>query len=184
MFIIKDYYFFYIENALSINLNLIKRTNKIIIIYRNNAIKETISSLIRFKKKCKQKKIKFFIANDYDVAKKCKADGLYISAYNKKIYRNINVIGSAHNFKEIQSKIKQGCKTIIFSRLFKTNYKNKKISYGIVKFNLMSLNYKIKLIPLGGINKANLLKLNLVKSEGFAILSEVKKKPAISSRLF
>ena len=48
----------------------------------------------------------------------------------------------------------------------------------------MSLNYKIKLIPLGGINKANLLKLNLVKSEAFAILSEAKKKPAISSRLF
>ena len=109
---------------------------------------------------------------------------MYISAYNKKIYRNINVIGSAHNFREIQSKIKQRCKTIIFSRLFKTNYKSKKSSYGIVKFNLMSLNYKIKLIPLGGINKANLLKLNLVKSEGFAILSEAKKKPAISSRLF
>ena len=41
-----------------------------------------------------------------------------------------------------------------------------------------------KLIPLGGIKLINLNKVKLVKSEGVAIMSEVKKKPAISSRLF
>ncbi len=66
--------------------------------------------------------------------KNCNADGLYISAYNKKkYYINIPKIGSAHNLKEINEKIKQNCKTIIFSRLFKTNYKNKKSFLGVVK---------------------------------------------------
>jgi len=42
-----------------------------------------------------------------------------------------------------------------------------------------------RLIPLGGINQENLNKLTLIDSLGFALLSEVKKKPAnILSRLF
>jgi hypothetical protein len=54
----------------------------------------------------------------------------------------------------------------------------------IIKFNLIKKNYLINLIPLGGINSSNLLKLNLINADGFALLSEVKKKPAITSRLF
>ena len=142
-------------------------------LHQNIILRSNVISFIR--KKLKARKINFYIANNLRLAKICKADGLYISAYNKKFYKHTKVIGSAHNFREIQSKIKQRCKTIIFSRLFKTNYKSKKSSYGIVKFNLISLKYKIKLIPLGGINKSNLLKLNLVNSEGFGVLSEVKK---------
>ena len=107
-----------------------------------------------------------------------------MSSNNNKIYHNINVIGSAHNYKEIDQKIKQKCKTIILSRLFKTSYKNKVSFYGLVKFNLISKKYLVNLIPLGGIRNSNLLKLNLVNSNGFAIYSEIKKKPAISSRLF
>ena len=54
-----------------------------------------------------------------------KADGIYISAYNwelsfnklKKV--NYDIIGSAHNIKEINIKALQGCKFILFSRLFR-----------------------------------------------------------------
>ena len=98
--------------------------------------------------------------------------------------RNLEVIGSAHNFNEIYQKIKQGCKTIILSRLFKTSYKNKRSYFGVIKFNLITKNYSIKIVPLGGINEFNLLKLNMLNSQGLALLSEIKKKPAISSRLF
>ena len=70
------------------------------------------------------------------------------------------------------------------SRLFTTEYKNKKSYLGIIKFNLMVRNYKINFIALGGINSQNLLMLNLVNCSGIALLSEVKKKPAISNRLF
>ena len=64
----------------------------------------------------------------------------------------------------VNEKKKQGCKYIIFSRLFKTNYKNKKNFLGIVKFNLIKLNINKKIYPLGGINDKNLLKLNMIKN--------------------
>ena len=107
-----------------------------------------------------------------------------MSAHNKKIYKNFNTIGSAHNYSEINQKIKQGCKKIIFSRLFKTTYANKNSFFGIIKFNLIIKNSNFNLIPLGGIRNSNLLKLNLINSDSFAIFSELKKKPAIANRLF
>ena len=55
---------------------------------------------------------------------------------------------------------------------------------GINKFNNYSINLYKKLVPLGGINMNSLNKLKFIRSEGLAILSEVKKKPAIISRLF
>jgi len=186
MFIIKNNYYLYIGNTKDVDLNCIRKSKKISIIYRNNDSPEDIEKIISFKKLCKQRSFKFFVANDFKLAKNCKADGLYISSYNKKIYLNtkLSIMGAAHNFSEIYQKIKQGCDTIILSRLFKISYKNKKDSLGIVKFNLIKQNFSINIIPLGGINNLNLLKLNIVNSQGLALLSEIKKKPAITNRLF
>ena len=186
MFIIKNKYYLYIENTSDIDLNFFKKSTKINIIYRNDNITESVEKIICFKKKCERKRFKLYIANNFQMTKKCKINNLYVSAYNKKIYlhKNLDIIGSAHNFSEIYEKIKQGCKTVILSRLFKTSYKNKKNYLGINKFNLIEKNYSIDIVPLGGINKSNLLKLNIVKSNGIALLSEVKKKPAITNRLF
>jgi len=168
------------------DLDCFRKNKKISIIYRNNGVKENYIRINMFRKKCKIRDFKFYVANDYKMAKYCNADGLYISSYNKKIYssQTHNLIGSAHNFREIYEKIKQGCNTVILSRLFKTSYKNKKDFMGVVKFNLIKKNYSINLIPLGGINKDNLLMLNLVDSDGLCLLSEIKKKPVISNRLF
>ena len=186
MFIIKKKYFFYIDNIKNFDLNLIKKPSKAYVIYRNKSyIKlKTIKKIIKFRKLCKSKNIKFFIANNIRLYKNTKADGLYLSAYNKNVYKNLPLIGSAHNYREIDQKIKQGCNTIIFSRLFKTNYKMKKNFYGLVKFNLINQKNNFKLLPLGGINHSNLLKLNLVNCDGLAVLSAAKKKPVISNRLF
>jgi len=184
MIIIKKKYYIYIENITELNVDSLKTNKKINVILRN--IKNNkINEIIKFRKKCNNKKIKFYIANDLRVVNKCNADGLYISAYNKKKYfPNINKIGSAHNIKEINEKIRQGCKEIIFSRLFKTNYTNKKGFLGVIKFNLLNLAFNKNINPLGGINNKNLLKLNLINSQGFAVLSAVKKKPSIATRLF
>ena len=186
MFIIKNYYYLYIENTKDIEINSIKKSKKIFIIYRNQGAPENKVNLIAFRKQCKQKRFGLYIANNYKLAKYCKADGLYISSYNKKKYlkKGLNIIGSAHNFKEIYQELKQGCSTIILSRLFKTSYKNKKNNLGIIKFNLIRNNYLVNIIPLGGINNLNLLKLNLVMTKGVALFSEVKKKPVITNRLF
>ena len=52
-------------------------------------------------------------------------------------------------------------------------------------FNNFLNKFKTKLIPLGGIQINNLNKLKIVRSDAFAILSEIKKKPAnIINRLF
>jgi thiamine monophosphate synthase len=186
MFIIKKNYYLYIKNTTDINLNHIKKSKKIYIIYRNNIKNENIEKIIKFRKKSNARGFKFFVSNNLKLLKDCKADGLYVSSYNTKNYHNKvhHIIGSAHNFREIYQKIKQGCKTIILSRLFKTSYVNKKNNLGVLKFNLIKKNYVINIVPLGGINKLNLLKLNMVNADGFALLSEVKKKPVIANRLF
>tara|TARA_Y100000590_G_C15059415_1_gene765776 strand:- start:162 stop:557 length:396 start_codon:yes stop_codon:yes gene_type:complete len=131
------------------------------------------------------------VANDISLALKIGANGVYLSSYNKellkknrKVGRKFEIIGSAHNFKEINIKKRQGCKKVILSRLFKTDYKNKKSFYGITRFNLLTKNYKNDFVALGGIRSNNLMKLKMLNCEGIALLSEVKKKPAIIRRLF
>ena len=191
MLVLKKKYYLFVENTREFNFNLIKVRNKFNIIYRNNNNEEKIEDLLNFRKKCKKKSINFYISNNTYLLSKLKADGLYISSFNKNLLLNsyskkgYNVIGSAHNRKEIEIKKKQGCNEIVFSRLFETNYKYKKGSLGIQKFNIFSMKSKIELVPLGGINQNNLCKLNIVKSNSLACLSAIKKKPAkIINRLF
>ena len=136
------------------------------------------------------KQVKFFVANDTNLATLIKADGLYISSYNKSFKnlcfrrKNFSFIGSAHNYREIELKKKQGCEIILVSKLFKVGYDPKSSYMGITKFNKKFL-FDKKIIPLGGITICNLNSLKNTNSEGFALLSEVKKKPAkIFSRLF
>ena len=77
-----------------------------------------------------------------------KADGLYISAHNNNLKLNkykktkYKIIGSAHNLKELNIKVLQGCHCLIFSRLFITDYKEKKGNLGIV--NLIFSNFHEK----------------------------------------
>ncbi len=189
MFIFKDKYYLIIQNTKDINLNSIKKRDKFSIILRNNQIIKD-KNLLKFKFDCKKKGINFYIANNISLALSIKSDGLYISAYNKDLRflrylsKKFKLIGSAHNLKEANIKRKQGCTTIFLSRLFKTNYKYKKGFLGIVKFNLIKTNLNCNISPLGGIRTSNIVKLKGVKSRSFAILSEIKKKPAIISRLF
>ena len=191
MFAFKKKYFLIIETIKDIDLRKIKKRNKFIIIYRNQGKKENIVDLLNFRKKCKLKSIKFFIANNIDLSVLLKSDGIYLSAYNKS-YKSLNlksnkysIIGSAHNSKEIYTKKKQGCSQILMSRLFLVDYKNTQDYMGLNKFNNHTINNSKILVPLGGIKLRNINKLKMVNSDGFAILSEIKKKPAnIISRLF
>jgi hypothetical protein len=71
------------------------------------------------------------------------------------------------------------------SKLFLVEYVKDLPFLGVVKFNNFLNKFKTKLIPLGGIKINNLNKLKIVRSDAFAILSEIKKKPAnIINRLF
>ena len=191
MLVLKKKYYLFVENTREFNLNLIKIKNKFNIIYRNLTTKESIKDLRDYRKKCKKNGVNFFVANDTKLLSKINADGLYISAHNKSLHSNtyskkgFKIIGAAHNQKELDLKIKQGCKVVIYSRLFKTNYPYKNGYLGIQKFNIISLRARAELVPLGGINVENLSKLNNVLSQSFACLSAIKKKPAkLINRLF
>ena len=67
MFALKKNYFLIIENIKDISLENIKIRNKFSIIYRNQKIIENKSDLLNFRKKCKLKAIKFFVASEYAV---------------------------------------------------------------------------------------------------------------------
>ena len=190
MFTKKKKYFLLIENIRDIDLKNIKIRNKFSIIYRNPKKIEKKTDLLSFRKKCRLKAIKFYVANDVNLAIFLNADGVYLSAFNKSLKflsvkkPNFQIIGSAHNLKEIVTKIKQGCKFILLSKLFLVSYDKKSAYLGLVKFNNF-LRFNKNLIPLGGINSKNLNNLKNVDSIGFALMSEIKKKPAkIISRLF
>ena len=179
-----------IENIKDIDLEKLKIRNKFFIIYRNKNKSDKLNDLLKFRQKCKSRSIKFYIANDIKLALSLNSDGIYLSSFNHGLnflnYKKFNfkIIGSAHNFSEIFRKTRQGCSFILLSKLFMVDYDKKSKSLGIIKFNNIS-KISNKLIPLGGIKIHNLNNLRNIPSEGFAILSEVKKKPAkIFNRLF
>jgi len=190
MFAFKYKYYLYIENTKDLNLNLIKKRNKFIIILRNTKKSQNLSELKYFRQKCRAKGLQFYVANNLSLANELKADGLYLSSYNQSTKHlnqskyKFNVIGSAHNLKEINLKKKQGCKKVILSRLFETNYIYKKKFLGIVRYNTLAYASNVVTIALGGIRTKNLNSLKMVSSNFIALLSEVKKKPTITSRLF
>ena len=190
MLIIKNKYFLIIESIKDIDFKNIKKRNKFSIIYRNKNNLENITDLLNFRRFCKIRSVKFYVANNTKLAVLLNADGVYISSYNKSLKllslkrSNFSFIGSAHNLREIFLKKKQGCNIILFSKLFSVSYDIAAPYLGIIKFNNY-LQANRNLIPLGGISITNLNNLNNVNSEGFALLSEIKKKPAnIINRLF
>ena len=67
MFTVKNKYFLIIESIRDLNLRNIKKFNKFIIIYRNNNIKEKIHDILKFRMSCKNKLIKFYVANDINL---------------------------------------------------------------------------------------------------------------------
>ncbi len=130
---------------------------------------------------CKQTKRQIFLANLPELALKYKCDGVYIPAFNKKIYynllkysQNFKILGSAHNIWEIKEKEKQGVNLIFLSPLFRV--KKTKHFLDIYRFNNLSKLTQKKIIALGGIKKSNFKKLNLINVFGFASISFFKKK--------
>ena len=191
MFSFKKKYFLIIESIKDINLRNLKKCNKFLIIYRSKGQKENINDLLTFRKQCKLKLIDFYVANDRKLVVKLNSDGIYLSSFNKNLKKlnynksNFKTIGSAHNFKEISVKLKQGCSYILYSKLFMVDYDATSPYLGVIKFNKIINAFPKKIIPLGGIKISNLNYLKNINCEAFALLSEIKKKPTkIFSRLF
>ncbi len=152
-----------------------KQDKQTAIIYRNYYSKTLDEELIlKIKKYCKIKKIKFYISNNIKLAIKLDLDGVYIPSFNKStkhlafsLKKKFNIIGSAHNIKEIKTKEIQCVNKIFVSSIFKKN----KNYLGINKFKLMTNLTKKKIVALGGISKKNIRKLKLLNVSEFAGIS-------------
>ena len=126
------------------------------IIYRNYNSRKREEDLYEIVKACKKKRYKIFISNDIKLAIKFKADGIYIPSFNKiKQFgnlenKNLIILGSAHNQKEIQEKISQKCTGIFLAPLFKM--KKYKQSLGLCRFNYLTYKNDVNFFALGGIN--------------------------------
>ena len=131
-------------------------------------------TLLKVKKYCKQKKIKFYLSNNIKLAIKLGLDGAYIPSFNDSfkhlnysLKKNFKIIGSAHNLKQIKIKEIQKVQKIFLSSLFKKN----KNYLGINKFKLLSKLTRKKIVALGGISKANIKTLSLLNISDFAGIS-------------
>ena len=130
--------------------------------------------IFKIRNYCKKKSIKFYLSNNIKLAIKLNLDGVYIPSFNKNLGHlsysfkvNFNVIGSAHNIKEIRNKENQKVKKIFLSSLFKKN----KNFLGINKFRLLSKLTNKKIVVLGGVSKENVKKLKILDQSEFAGIS-------------
>ena len=168
---IRKYYFI---NKFDTN-NIDKQDKQTVIVYRNYSLNNKNKEIIlKIKKHCKNKRKKFYLSNNIKLAIKLDLDGAYIPSFNKDTLhlaysykRNFNIIGSAHNLKEIRIKEKQKVKKIVISSLFKKN----KNFLGTNKFKILKNLTKKDVIALGGISRNNLNKLKLLKNPDFAGIS-------------
>ena len=168
---IRKYYFI---NKFDTN-NIDKQDKQTAIIYRNYSKKSANQTLIlKIKRFCKKKSIKFYLSNDIKLAIKLDLDGAYIPAFNKSLRhlsysykKKFKIVGSAHNFKEIRIKENQNVEKIFLTSLFKKN----KNFLGINRFKLLSKLTKKSIVILGGVSIKNENKLSLLDYSDFAGIS-------------
>ena len=154
---------YYFINKFDTN-NIDKQDKQTTIIYRNYSTKIDPFLILKIKRYCKKKSIKFYLSNNIRLAIKLNLDGAYIPSFNKSLKhlaysykRNFKIIGSAHNLKEIRIKENQNVTRIFLSSLFKRN----KNFLGINRFKLLSKLTKKNIVILGGISSNNNKKLSI-----------------------
>ena len=134
---------------------IIKLNSKVNIIYRNYKKKPDFKELLEIKNFCIKNRIKFYISNNIKIALQLGINGIYIPSFNKSLKtkyinrKKLEILGSAHNFRELNFKIKQDVDKIFLSPIFKIQKKNSFLN--VVKFNLLSKYILMDTIALGGI---------------------------------
>ena len=165
---------YYFINKFETN-NIDRLDKQTVVIYRNYNSKVLDREVIlKLKKYCKKKGIKFYLSNNVKLAMKLDLDGSYLPSFNIStkhlsfsFKKKFSIIGSAHNIKEIKIKEMQNVNKIFLSSIFKKN----KNYLGINKFKLISNFTRKKIVALGGISKENINKLRLLNNSEFAGIS-------------
>ena len=182
-------FYFFIDTLDEIIKKNIKNFKKLSFIYKSDSINDINHANIKtIKNFCKKNKIPFFISDNFNLAKKYGADGIFLSSSYKKIgniilKKNFKIIGSAHNQLEYSLKNKQSCEMIMLSPLFyNKKYSQNKI-LNVCKFNLLSMGWDKKICALGGISLNNLKKLNMTRCSSVAFISLMKENSQKKSPL-
>jgi thiamine-phosphate pyrophosphorylase len=182
-------FYFFIDTLDEIIRKNIKNFKKLSFIYKSDSINDINHANIKtIKNFCKKNKIPFFISDNFKLAKKYGAEGIFLSSSYKKIgnivlKKNFKVIGSAHNQLEYSLKNKQSCGMIMLSPLFyNKKYSQNKI-LNVCKFNLISMGWDKKICALGGISLNNLKKLNMTRCSAVAFISLMKENSQKKSPL-
>tara|TARA_B100000963_G_scaffold333520_1_gene325914 strand:- start:5050 stop:5631 length:582 start_codon:yes stop_codon:yes gene_type:complete len=178
--------FFYISDLKDIqkeNLNQLRNVN---IIYRNYEGNNYYENAVNLQRYCKKMNFNLYVSNDKRLATKISSYGLYLPSFNKIDYfvkSKFNIIGSAHNEIEIRRKTEQGCTEIFISPIFNTNSSIKKSGKGLIFYRVLLRKFskKIKIYPLGGIDKKNLGKIISSGSKGFSSKGMIERKMDKSS---
>ena len=176
-FFLKKYFF-----VSNLDVNLIKCQDKnTSIIYRNYNKKNNLREILELKKICKKYKIELILANDVKLAIKLKLNGAYLPSFNKNfnhlsysVKKDFNLLGSAHNIKEIKIKEKQKVSKIFLSSIFKKN----KNYLGFNKFQIYIKKFNRNFVALGGIDNSNIKKLKLLGVKEFSGINYFLKKKA------
>ena len=155
--------------------HLINLDKNISFIWRNKDKETSIKTLITLRNFCKKNQRCFYISNDIKLAQRMNADGVYISSTNQNLNlkltrfkKKFKILGSAHNLKEIKIKELQNIEEIFLSPLFKEKTNKQLNIYKYLKLRKIT---KMRDISLGGIDKNNIKKLNMIKPLGFAGIS-------------
>ncbi len=169
--------FCYIDTFENTLINKLSKATSVI--YRNYKKDLNINEIIKIKKACNIRGIKFYLSNNIKLAIKLNLDGAYIPSFNKELNLNyynfkqkFKLLGSAHNIKEIRLKELQNVDCIFLSPLF-SSQKNKR-GLGIYKFLNLMKKTKKKVVCLGGIKNKNLKIIKLLKCHGMASISFFK----------
>ena len=113
---ISKYYFI---NKFETN-NIDKLDKQTGVIYRNYGDKLDIKDVIKAKKYCLKKKLKFYLSNNYKIALKLNLDGAYIPSFNKDLVLSIILLGKLSRKKiRIERQIKKNKENFCFAPLCK-----------------------------------------------------------------
>lgn len=173
---LEAYYFIDQINKSTISTIFKFRNISLIYMSQNNSF-SNIQDLMKIKEFSNKNNLKFYVTDNIQLAIKVKANGIYLTKNYNRMLHNYNykkdflILGSVHNQLEYYRKSIQNCKKIFLSPIFfNKKYSINKI-LGVIKFKIISKDWKNEAIPLSGINQRNIKQAILANKKQIAFRS-------------
>ncbi len=173
---LEAYYFIDQINESTISTIFKFRNISLIYMSQNNSFSNT-QDLMKIKEFSNKNNLKFYLTDNIRLAIKVKANGIYLTKNYNRMLHNYNykkdflILGSVHNQLEYYRKSIQNCKKFFLSPIFfNKKYSINKI-LGVIKFKIITKDWKNEAIPLSGINQRNIKQALLANKEQIAFRS-------------